>query len=88
MTRMNEKKWGEVLGNLKGQTFNLEDFENDIICMCNTEDKVYLGDYETRAFNNNAFGGVDEENGDNHLLLEVVRNLEDETIEVVNGWVK
>lgn len=88
MTRMNEKKWGEVLGNLKGQTFNLEDFENDIICMCNTEDKVYLGDFETRSFNNNEFVGVYEENGDNYILLEVVRNSEDETIEVVNGWVK
>ncbi|MCL4592952.1 hypothetical protein [Fusobacterium nucleatum] len=88
MTRMNEKKWGEVLVNLKGQTFNLEDFENDIICMCNTEDKVYLGDFETRPFNNNKFVGVYEENGDNYILLEVVRNNEDETIEVVNGWVK
>ena len=29
MEKMNEKKWGEVLGNLKGKTFNLEDFENE-----------------------------------------------------------
>ena len=88
MTRMNEKKWEDVLGNLKGKTFNLEDFENNIICMCDTEDNVYVGDFETRAFNNNEFVGVYEENGNNYILLEVVKNSEDETIEVVKGWVK
>lgn len=88
MTRMNEKKWEEILVNLKGKTFNLENFENDIICMCDTEDNVYVGDFETRAFNNNEFVGVYEEKGDNYILLEVVRDNENETIEVIDGWVK
>ena len=88
MTRMNEKKWEEVLGQLTGKTHDIHEFENDIICMCDTEDNVYVGDFETRAFNNNEFVGVYEENGDYYLLLEIVRNSEDETIEVVNGWVK
>lgn len=88
MTKMNEKKWEEVLGNLKGKAFNLEDFENNIICMCDTKDNVYVGDFETRAFNNNEFVGVYEEKGDNYILLEVVRDNEKETIEVIDGWVK
>lgn len=88
MEKMNEKKWGEVLGNLKGKTFNLEDFENDVICMCDTEDNIYLGDFEKRSFNSNEFVGVYEENGDNYILLEVVRDEENETIEIVDGWVK
>ena len=88
MTKMNEKKWEEVLGNLKGKTFNLEDFENDVISMCDTEDNIYLGDFEKRSFNSNEFVGVFEEKGDNYILLEVVRNEENETIEVVDGWVK
>ncbi|PHH96591.1 hypothetical protein KST83_10800 [Fusobacterium nucleatum] len=88
MTRMNEKKWEDVLGNLKGKTFNLEDFENNIICICDTEDNVYVGDFETRAFNNNEFVGVYEEKGDNYILLEVERDNENETIEVIDGWVK
>ncbi len=88
MEKMNEKKWGEVLGNLKGKTFNLEDFENDVICMCDTEDNIYLGDFEKRSFNSNEFVGVYEENGDNYILLEVVRDEENETIEIIDGWVK
>ncbi|MBF1213292.1 MAG: hypothetical protein HXM17_00120 [Fusobacterium periodonticum] len=88
MEKMNEKKWGEVLGNLKGKTFNLEDFENDVICMCATEDNVYVGDFEKRSFSSNEFVGVYEENGDNYILLEVIRDEENETIEVVDGWVK
>ena len=83
---MNEKKWEEVLESLKGKTFNLEDFENDIICMCDTEDNVYVGDFEKRAFHSTEFVGVYEENGNDHLLLEVVRD--DEKIEVLNGLVK
>jgi len=31
MTKMNEKKWGEVLKGLVGSIFNYEDFESDII---------------------------------------------------------
>ena len=85
---MNQKNWEEVLGNLKGKTFNLEDFENDVICMCDTEDNVYVGDFEKRSFNSNEFVGVYEENGDNYILLEVVRDEENETIEIVEGWVK
>ena len=88
MEKMNEKKWGEVLGNLKGKTFNLEDFENDVICMCDTEDNVYLGDFEKRAFHSTEFVGVYEENGDNYILLEVIRDEENETVEIVDGWVK
>ena len=88
MTKMNEKKWGEVLKGLMGTTFNYEDFESDIISMCDTEDNVYVGDFEKRAFNSNEFVGVYEENGDNYILLEVVRNEENETIEIVDGWVK
>lgn len=88
MTRMNEKKWGETLRCLEGKTYEIHEFENDVISMCDTEDVIYIGDFETRAFNNNEFVGVYEENGDNYLLLEVVRNSEDETIEVIDGWVK
>lgn len=88
MTKMNEKKWEEVLGNLKGKTFNLEDFENDVISMCDTEDNIYLGDFEKRSFNSNEFVGVYEENGDNYILLEVIRDEENSTLEVVDGWVK
>lgn len=88
MEKMNQKKWEEVLGNLKGKTFNLEDFENDVICMCETEDNVYVGDFEKRAFNSNEFVGVYEENGDNYILLEVIRDENNETIEVLDGWIK
>lgn len=88
MTKMNEKKWGEVLKGLIGKIFNYEDFESDIISMCDTEDVIYTGDFEKRAWKENEFIGVYEENGENHLLLEIVRDKENETIEVVDGWVK
>ena len=88
MTRMNEKKWEEVLENLKGKTFNLEDFENDIISMCDTEDVIYTGELEKRAFHSTEFLWVYEENGDNYILLEVVIDEENETIEIIDGWVK
>lgn len=88
MTKMNEKKWGEVLKGLMGTTFNYEDFESDIISMCDTEDNVYVGDFEKRAFHSTEFVGVYKEKGDNYILLEVVRNEENETIHVVDGCVK
>ena len=88
MTKMNEKKWGEVLKGLMGTTFNYEDFESDIMSMCDTEDNVYVGDFEKRAFHSTEFVGVYEEKGDNYILLEVVRNEENETIHVVDGCVK
>lgn len=88
MTKMNEKKWGETLKGLIGKTFNYEDFESDIISMCDTEDVIYIGDFEKRAWKDNEFVGVYEENGNNHILLEVIRDKENETIEVVDGWVK
>ena len=88
MTKMNEKKWGEVLKGLVGSIFNYEDFESDIISMCDTEDVIYIGDFEKRAWKDNEFVGVYEENGNNYILLEVVRDKENETIEVVDGWIK
>lgn len=88
MEKMNEKKWGEVLKSLIGNTLDLNEFENDLISMCDTEDNIYLGDFEKRSFNSNEFVGVYEENGDNYILLEVIRDEENETIEVVDGWVK
>ena len=56
--------------------------------MCVTEDNVYLGDFEKRAFHSTEFVGVYEENGDNYILLEVIRDEENETVEIVDGWVK
>ena len=88
MEKMNEKKWGEVLKSLIGNTLDLREFENDLISMCDTEDNIYLGDFKKRAFNSNEFVGVYKENGDNYILLEVIRDEENETIEVVDGWVK
>ena len=88
MEKMNEKKWGEVLKSLIGNTLDLNEFENDLISMCDTEDNIYLGDFEKRSFNSNECVGVYEENGDNYILLEVIRDEENETIEVVDGWVK
>ena len=85
---MNGKKWEEVLEELIGKTYDIHEFENDVISMCDTEDVIYIGDFETRAFHSTEFVGVYEENGDSYILLEVVRNSEDETIEVVDGWVK
>ena len=85
---MNEKKWGEVLKSLIGKTFNYEDFESDIISMCDTEDNVYVGDFEKRAFHSTEFVGVYEETSESYILLEVVRDKENETIEVVDGWIK
>lgn len=88
MTKMNEKKWGEVLKGLIGSIFNYEDFESDIISMCDTEDVIYIGDFEKRAWKDNEFVGVYEENGNNYILLEVIRDKENETIEVVDGYIK
>jgi hypothetical protein len=88
MTKMNEKKWGEVLKGLVGSIFNYEDFESDIISMCDTEDVIYIGDFEKRAWKDNEFVGVYEENGNNYILLEVIRDKENETIEVVDGYIK
>lgn len=88
MTKMDEKKWGEVLKGLMGTTFNYEDFESDIISMCDTEDNVYVGDFEKRAFHSTEFVGVYEETSESYILLEVVRDKENETIEVVDGWIK
>ena len=36
MTRMNEKKWEEVLGKLTGKIHDIHEFENDVIYMCDT----------------------------------------------------
>lgn len=88
MTKMNEKKWGEVLKGLVGSIFNYEHFESDIISMCDTEDVIYIGDFEKRAWKDNEFVGVYEENGNNYILLEVIRDKENETIEVVDGYIK
>lgn len=88
MTKMNEKKWGEVLKSLIGNTLDLHEFENDLISMCDTQNNIYLGDFEKRAWKDNEFVGVYEENGNNYILLEVIRDEENETIEVVDGWVK
>lgn len=88
MTKMNEKKWGEVLKSLIGNTLDLHEFENDLISMCDTQNNIYLGDFEKRAWKDNEFVGVYEENGNNYILLEVIRDKENETIEVVDGWVK
>lgn len=88
MTKMNEKKWGEVLKSLIGNTLDLHEFENDLISMCDTQNNIYLGDFEKRAWKDNEFVGVYEENGKNYILLEVIRDKENETIEVVDGWVK
>lgn len=85
---MNQKKWEEVLGNLKGKTFNYEDFESDIISMCDTENNVYVGDFEKRAFHSTEFVGVYEETSESYILLEVVRDEENEKIEVIDGWIK
>lgn len=88
MTKMNEKKWEEVLRELVGKTYDIYEFSDEVISMCDTEDVIYIGDFKKRAFHSTEFVGVYEENGDSYILLEVVRNSEDETIEVVNGWVK
>ena len=89
MTRMNEKKWEEVLGELVGKTYDIYEFSDEVISMCDTEDVIYIGDFEKRAFHSTEFVGVYEENGrNNHLLLEVIRDTENETIEIIDGWVK
>ena len=43
---MNEKKWGETLNCLKGNTYDIHEFENDVISLCETENVIYIGDFE------------------------------------------
>lgn len=88
MTKMNEKKWEETLNCLKGNTYDIHEFENDVISLCETEGYIYVGDFFKRPFNSNEFVGIYEEGGEGYIIAEVVRDDENETIEVVNGWVK
>lgn len=88
MNKMNNKKWKEVLKKIVGKTFRCNEFGEDLICMCDTENNIYLGDFEKRAWKETEFVGVYEENSDNYILLEVVRDDNNEKIEVIDGWVK
>lgn len=85
---MNNKKWKEVLKKIVGNTFNCNEFGEDLICMCDTENNIYLGDFEKRAWKENEFIGVYEENKKNYILLEVTRDKENETITIIDGWLK
>lgn len=88
MNKMNNKKWKEVLKKIVGNTFNFNEFEEDLISMCNTENNICLGDFKKRAFHSTEFVGIYEENGKNYILLEVVKDNENDTIEVIDGWIK
>lgn len=44
--------------------------------------------FKKRAFHSTEFVGIYEENGKNYILLEVVKDNENETIKVIEGWTK
>ena len=88
MTRMNEKKWEETLNCLKGNTYDIHEFENEVISLCETEGYIYVGDFQKVPYHSTEWVGVYEETSESYILLEVVRDEENETIEVIDGVVK
>ncbi len=84
--RMNEKRWKEALKNIVGKTYDIHEWEDDVNCECYTECPIYFGYFEKVPFESTEFIEVHEEGG-GYMTLKVYRDFENETIEIIDGWV-
>ena len=85
---MNKKKWGEVIEEIKGKTYNLYEWADEVNEKCITTKRIYFGDFTKKPFSSTETIGVYEENYNTYILLEVFRNIEEESIEIIDGWIK
>lgn len=84
---MNKKKWEEVIKEIKGKTYDLYEWADEVNCKCITTEPIYFGDFRKKPFSSTETIGVYEENYDTYIVLEVLRNIEEESIEVIDGWI-
>lgn len=84
---MNKKKWGEVIEEIKGKTYNLYEWADEVNEKCITTEPIYFGDFTKKPFSSTETIGVYEENYNTYILLEVFRNTEEESIEIIDGWI-
>ena len=84
---MSKKKWQEVIDEIKGKVYNLYEWADEVNCKCETEDVIYFGDFRKKPFSSTETIGVYEENYNTYIVLEVFRNIEEESIEIIDGWI-
>lgn len=84
---MSKKKWEEVIKEIKGKTYNLYEWADEVNCKCITTEPIYFGDFRKKPFSSTETIGVYEENYDTYIVLEVFRNKEEESIEIIDGWI-
>lgn len=84
---MNKEKWGEVIEEIKGKTYNLYEWADEVNEKCITTKRIYFGDFRKKPFSSTEFIGVYEEDYDTYIVLEVLRKIEEESIEIIDGWI-